>query len=108
MNVRFCCEWRVGWSTGVVPGVLSWPACLETAMWQLLHAEQSADRIEGGGHMHVGVGVHPAGNGACLYDGQCHPFPEVERCTHLLAVGPVTSRPLARATQIRPAAPVGA
>jgi hypothetical protein len=26
-------------------------------MRQLLHAEQRADRFEGGGHMHVGVGV---------------------------------------------------
>ena len=40
--------------------------------------EQPPDRIKRGGDMHVGMGVHTAGNCTCLYDGQCHPFSEVE------------------------------
>ena len=45
---------------------------------ELLDAEQPADGIERSGDVHVGVGVHAAGDGACLYDGQCHPFSLVE------------------------------
>jgi hypothetical protein len=41
---------------------------------ELLHAEQSPDGIQRGGDVHVGVGVHAAGDGACFYDDQCHPF----------------------------------
>jgi hypothetical protein len=45
---------------------------------ELGDAEQPADRVERGGDVHVGVGVHAAGDGtclqACLYDGHCHPF----------------------------------
>jgi hypothetical protein len=45
---------------------------------ELLDAEQPAEGIERGGDVHVGVGVHAAGDGACLcaclYDGHCHPF----------------------------------
>ena len=48
--------------------------------------------------MHVGVGVHAAGNGACfsacLYDGHCRPFLRLRDGTHPLAVGPVKPRPL--------------
>ena len=40
----------------------------------LLHAEQPADRVERGGDVHVGVGVHTARDGTRLYDGHCHPF----------------------------------
>jgi hypothetical protein len=28
--------------------------------------------------VHVRVGIHAAGDGACLYDGQCHLFSVVE------------------------------
>jgi hypothetical protein len=45
---------------------------------ELLHAEQPADGIKRGGDMSVGVGVHAARDGACLYDGQCHLFSVVE------------------------------
>jgi len=45
---------------------------------ELPDAEQPADRVERGGDVHVGVGIHAAGDGACLraclYDGHCHPF----------------------------------
>ena len=37
----------------------------------------------------VGVGVHAAGNRACLYDGHRHPFLWLRDGTHPLAVGPV-------------------
>ena len=75
---------------------------------ELLHAEQPADGIQRGRDMGISVGVHAASNGACLYDGHCHPFLRLRDGTHPLAVGPVTPRPLAQARQIRPAAPVGA
>jgi len=53
-------------------------------------AEQPADRIERGGDMRTGMGVHPAGNSACFfYDGHCHPFLRLRDGTHPLAVGPV-------------------
>jgi hypothetical protein len=39
---------------------------------ELLDAEQPANRIQRGRDMRVGVGVYPASDGACLYDGQCH------------------------------------
>ena len=62
--------------------------------------------------MHVGVGIHPAGDGACfsasLYDGHGHPFLRLRDGTHSLAVGPVKPWPLIQARQIRPAAPAGA
>jgi hypothetical protein len=45
---------------------------------ELPDAEQSSDGIKRGGDMYVSVGVHAAGDGACLYDGQCHPFSLVE------------------------------
>ena len=41
-------------------------------------AEQPANRIERGRDVHVRVGVHTAGDGAGLYDGQCHLFSLVE------------------------------
>jgi hypothetical protein len=45
---------------------------------ELLDTEQPADRVERGRDVHIGVGVHAAGDGtclrACLYDGHCHPF----------------------------------
>ena len=42
---------------------------------ELLHAEQSADGVQRGGDVRVGMGVHAAGDGAAVfYDGQCHPF----------------------------------
>jgi hypothetical protein len=41
---------------------------------ELPDAEQPADRIEGSGDVRVCVGVHATGDGACLYDGQCHLF----------------------------------
>jgi len=34
--------------------------------------------IERSGDVHVRVGVHAAGDGACLYNGQCHPSSQVE------------------------------
>jgi hypothetical protein len=45
---------------------------------ELRHAEQSADRIQRRRDVHVSMSVHAAGNGACLYDGQCHLFSLVE------------------------------
>jgi hypothetical protein len=45
---------------------------------ELPDAEQPADGIERGGDMHVGMSVHTAGNCTCFYDGQGHPFSEVE------------------------------
>jgi len=42
---------------------------------ELPDAEQSADGIERGGDVRIGVGVHTAGDGACFfYDGHSHPF----------------------------------
>src|SRR5262249_61454495 len=45
---------------------------------ELLHTQQPADRVERCCDVRVGVGVHTAGDGACLqaclYDGHCHPF----------------------------------
>jgi hypothetical protein len=41
---------------------------------ELPDAEQPADRIERGGDVHVSVGVHAAGNGACLYNGHAISF----------------------------------
>lgn len=41
---------------------------------ELLDAEQTSDGIECSGDVHVGMGVHTAGHGASLYDGQGHPF----------------------------------
>ena len=38
------------------------------------HAEQSADPVQGGSHMGVGVGVHAASDDANLYDGHGHLF----------------------------------
>src|SRR5262249_23681196 len=58
--------------------------------------------------MGVGVGVHPARDGACLYDGQRHPFLWLRDGTHPLATRTREPRPLAQARRIRPAAPVGA
>ena len=55
---------------------------------ELLDAEQPADRVERGRYVHVGMGVHAAGDGACLYDGQCRPFLWLRDGTHPLAVGP--------------------
>jgi hypothetical protein len=46
--------------------------------WELLDAEQPSDGIQRSGDMHVRVGVHAAGDGPCLYDGQCHLFSLVE------------------------------
>ena len=74
--------------------------------------EQAPDGIQRGGNVHVGVGVHAAGDGACfsacLYDGHSRPFLWLRDGTHPLAVGPVKPWPLIQARQIRPAAPVGA
>ena len=57
--------------------------------WELLRAEQSPDGIQRRGHMHVGMGVHAAGDGACLYDGHVIPFLWLRDGTHPLAAGPV-------------------
>jgi hypothetical protein len=38
--------------------------------------------------VHVGMGIHAAGDGACLYDGQCRPFLWLRDGTHPLAVRP--------------------
>jgi len=82
---------------------------------ELMDAEQPADRVERGSDVHIGVRVHPAGDGACLraclYDGHCHPFLKVDGLrdgTHPLAARTCEPWPLAQARQIRPAAPVGA
>ena len=75
---------------------------------ELPDTEQPADRVQRGGDVHVGMGIHPAGDGACLYNGHSHPFHRLRDGTHPLAVGPVKPWPLIQARQIRPAAPVGA
>ena len=76
---------------------------------ELLDAEQPADRIERGGDMHVGVGVHAAGDGACVSTMvTAIPFCRLRDGTHPLAARTCEPRPLAQARQIRPAAPVGA
>jgi hypothetical protein len=42
---------------------------------ELLHAEQSPDRVQRGGDVRVSVGVHAAGNGAAVfYDGHAIPY----------------------------------
>ena len=56
---------------------------------ELLHAKQPADGIQRGRDMHVGMGVHAAGDGACLYDGHVIPFLWLRDGTHPLAAGPV-------------------
>jgi Amidase len=67
---------------------------------ELLHTEQTADRVERRRDVHVGVGLHPAGDGACLhtclYDGHCHPFLRLRDGTHPLAARTCEPRPLAR------------
>jgi hypothetical protein len=55
---------------------------------ELPDTEQPADRVERCCDVHVGVGVHAAGDGACLYDGQRHPFLRLRDGTHPLATGP--------------------
>jgi hypothetical protein len=41
---------------------------------ELLDAEQSPDVVQGGGHVHVEVGVHPTRDGSrCFYDGHVIP-----------------------------------
>ena len=74
---------------------------------ELLDTEQPADRVEGGGDMHVRVGVQAAGDGAGVYamvtvipsqvDGWHAPLAARTRESWPLA-------PLARARQIRPSA----
>jgi hypothetical protein len=34
---------------------------------ELPHAEQPAERIQRGGYVHVGVGIHAAGDDACVF-----------------------------------------
>jgi hypothetical protein len=75
---------------------------------ELPDTEQPADRVQRGSDVHAGMSVHPAGDGACLYNGHSHPFHRLRDGTHPLAVGPVKPWPLIQARQIRPAAPVGA
>ena len=41
---------------------------------EALHSEQSANVVKRSSHMHIGVGVHTAGDGVSIYDGQSHPF----------------------------------
>src|ERR1700752_1152321 len=48
------------------------PAIAGRAGRELLDAEEPADRVERSGDVHVSVSVHATGNGARLYDGQCH------------------------------------
>jgi hypothetical protein len=48
------------------------PGC---AGGELARPEQPADGIESCGDVHLGVGVHTAGNGrSFFYDGHCRPF----------------------------------
>src|SRR5437660_10897756 len=75
---------------------------------ELPDTEQPADGVQRGGDVHVGMGIHAASDGACLYNGHSHPFHRLRDGTHPLAVGPVKPWPLIQARQIRPAAPVGA
>ena len=56
---------------------------------ELLDAQQPADGIQRGRDVGVGVGVHAASDGACFYDGHCHPFLRLRDGTHPLAVRPV-------------------
>ena len=53
-------------------------------------AEQPANGVQRGRDVRVGVSVHAAGNGACVfYDGHCRPLLWLRDGTHPLAVGPV-------------------
>jgi hypothetical protein len=84
------------------------PRVADLGRGELLDAELPADRVERGGDVSIGVGVHPAGDGACLYDGQRHPFSEVEGW-HAPAGRRTWETPASSQDgQIRPAAPVGA
>src|SRR5206468_6884214 len=75
---------------------------------ELLDTEQAPDGIQRGGDMHVRTGVHAAGNGACLYDGQCHLFSLVEGMARTCRPPGPANPGLFPGRQIRPAAPVGA
>jgi hypothetical protein len=41
---------------------------------EFLDPQQPSDGVERGRDVHVSMGVHAAGDRACLYDGHCHPF----------------------------------
>jgi hypothetical protein len=56
---------------------------------ELLDSQQPPDGAGRGSGVHVCVGVHAAGDGACLYDGQGHPFLRLRDGTHPLAAGSV-------------------
>jgi hypothetical protein len=58
--------------------------------------------------VHVSVGVHPAGDTACLYDGQCHLFSLVEGMARTRWPPDLRTPASSQARQIRTAAPVGA
>jgi hypothetical protein len=75
---------------------------------ELFDSQQPSDGVERGSDVHLRMGVHAAGEGACLYDGHCRPFLRLRDGTHPLAARTCEPRPLAQARQIRPAAPVGA
>jgi hypothetical protein len=70
---------------------------------ELPDAEQAADGIERRGDMDVRVGARAAGDGACLYDRQCHPFSQVEGVDAPAGRRAREPRPLAQDGQIRPA-----
>jgi hypothetical protein len=75
---------------------------------ELLDAEQSPDGIQRGGDVHVGVGVHAAGDGACLYDGHAIPFLWLKGWHAPAGRRACEPRPLAQDGQIGTAPPVGA
>jgi hypothetical protein len=53
---------------------------------ELPHAGQPAEGIQRGRDVHVGVGVHAAGNDTWVfYDGHCRPFLWLRDGTHPLA-----------------------
>jgi hypothetical protein len=64
---------------------------------ELPDSEQPADRIQRGRDVGIGVGVHAAGNSACLYDGHCHLFSLIEEVARTRwPSDPVKPRPLPR------------
>ena len=64
------------------------PGVASRSRRELRYAQQPADRIKRRGDMHVRMSVHPAGNSACLYDGQRHPLFRLRDGTHRWPVGP--------------------
>ena len=85
-----CPRRRPGRRSPNPPSQPSRPAYPAAAGRELPRPQQSPDRVQRRGDMHVGMGVHAAGDGTrVFYDGHCRPFLRLRDGTHPLAVGPV-------------------